>query len=61
MRRGTSPDIALQGIELDELSGPVTLCRSVSAIDGSRNGSLRPTVRDGVMAVLSVVPAIIRP
>jgi len=44
MRRGTSPGIALQGIELDELSGRVALCRSGSATDGSRNGSLRPTV-----------------
>jgi DNA-binding GntR family transcriptional regulator len=42
-------------------SGRVVLCRSVSAADGSRNGSLRPTVGDGVMAVLSVAPAIIRP
>jgi hypothetical protein len=61
MRRGTSPGIALQGIEVDELSGRVALCRSVSATDGSLNGSLRPAVGDGVMAVLSVVPAIIRP
>ena len=61
MRRGTSPGIGLQGIELDGLSGRVALCGSVSATDGSRNGSLRPTVGDGVMAVLSVAPAIIRP
>jgi hypothetical protein len=43
MRRGTSPGVALQGIELDGLSGRVALCRSVSATVGSRNGSLRPT------------------
>jgi hypothetical protein len=42
MRRGTSPGIALQAIELDGLSGCVVLCRSVSATGGSRNGSLRP-------------------
>jgi len=61
MRRGTSPGIALRGIELDGLYGCVALCRSVSATDGSQDGSLRPTVGDGVMAVLSLVPAIIRP
>jgi hypothetical protein len=43
MCRGTSPGIALQAIELDGLSGRVALCRSVSATDGSRNGSLRLT------------------
>ena len=61
MRRGTSPGIALQGTELNRLSGRVVLRRLVSAADGSQNGSLRPTVGDGVMAVLSVVRAIIRP
>ena len=43
MRLGTSPDIALQGIELHELSERVALRRVVSATDGSQNGSLRPT------------------
>jgi hypothetical protein len=50
MRRGTSPDIALQGIELDELSGRVALCRWLSVTDGSRNGSLRSTAGDVVTA-----------
>jgi hypothetical protein len=42
MRRGTSPGLALQAIELGGLSGRVALCRSVSATGGSRDGSLRP-------------------
>jgi hypothetical protein len=61
MRRGTSPGIGLQGIELDGLSGRVALFRSVSATNRFQNGFLKPTAGDGVMAVLSVVPAIIRP
>jgi hypothetical protein len=49
-----SPGIALQGIELDELSGRVALCRPVSATDGSQNGSLRPTVSEDAVRYHSI-------
>jgi hypothetical protein len=45
-----SPGIALQGIELDELSGRVALCRPVSATDGS----LRPTVSEDAVRYHSI-------